>query len=136
MIGKLKTSKFSDLLSKRDASIVKDQWRLYQLECVDEGWVEIQTVKLHLTDYYWSKILQITSSSGDRKYTHLSKVVKSYLFIPNENANVERSLSDNKNVLTSERTNIKEETLMVLRRAKTFTINCGGAQKVNTQIKC
>ena len=110
MIGQLKTSKFPDLLSKSDVYIVKDQWRLYQLECADEGWVEVRTGKLYRIDYYLSKIFQITSSSGDRKYSHLSKVVKSCLFIPNENANVERNLSDNKNVLTSEHTNIKEES--------------------------
>ena len=49
----LSERKFPHLLSERDVSIVKDHWRLYQLECVDESWVkEVQTGKLHHIDYY------------------------------------------------------------------------------------
>ena len=68
---------FPHLLSECDVYMFKNEWRLYQLECVDESWVkEIQTVKLHHIDYYCSKIFQIPTSSGDRKYNHLSKVEK------------------------------------------------------------
>ena len=84
------------------------------------------------------RFFQISSSSGDRKCTHLSKVVKSCLSIPNGNANVERSLSDNKKTLASEHTNLKKETLMGLRRAKVFQAFarvCGAAHIVNMQIK-
>ena len=51
------------------------------------------------------------SYNGERKYILLSKVVKSFLLIPNGNASAERSLSDNKNTLTRERTNLKKRPL-------------------------
>ena len=65
----------------------------------------------------------------------LSKVVKSFLSIPNGNASVERSLSDNKNTLTHERTKLKEETLVALRRSKEFARRRGGAHNVDTSRK-
>ena len=93
-------SQFPHLFSKRDVFIVKDQWRLYKLDCVNESRVEeVQRRKLYCIDYYWSKIFQLPSSSRDRKYTHLSKIIQSCLSIPNGNANVQRNLSDNKNTL-------------------------------------
>ena len=71
------------------------------------------------------------SSNGERKYKLLSKVVKS-LSLPNGNASVERSLSDNENTLTNERINSKEETLMALRRTKEYAWDCGRAHNVDT----
>ena len=59
-------------------------------------------------------------------------VVKSFLAMPNGNANVERSLSDNKNTLTSERTSMTKGTLEGLRRAKEYARSCGGAYNMNT----
>ena len=121
------TSQFPQLLLERDVFILKAQWTLYQLECVDESRVkEVQIGQLHRFDYYWSKIFQIPSSSGDR--TYLSKVVKSCLSFPKGNANVERTLSDNANTLALEDTNLKEETLMALRPAKAFGRDIAGAQ--------
>ena len=53
-------------------------------------------------DTYWAKVFEIRTETGDLKYPLLSKIVKSFLGMPNGNANVEPSLSDNKNTLTSE----------------------------------
>ena len=51
--------------------------------------------------------------------------------MPNGNANVERSLSDNKNTLTSEQTNMTKETSEGLRRAKEYARSYGGAHNIN-----
>lgn len=67
----LSDRKFPHLFCEHDVFIVKDHWRLYQREFVDQNRVkEVQTGKVHYIDYYWSKIFKIPSSSGDRKYTH------------------------------------------------------------------
>ena len=50
----------------------------------------------------------------------------------NGNGNVERSLSDNKNTLTSERTNMTKETLEGLRGAKEYARSYDGARNINT----
>ena len=115
---------------------MKDQWRLCQSEEIDENWIkDPKTGKMHRLDLYWSMIFEFTSFNGEPKYELLSKVVKSFLSIPSGNASVERSLSDNKNTLDPERTNLKEETRVVLRRAKEFAQGLGGAHKVNTHGK-
>ena len=52
--------------------------------------------------------------------------------IQNGNAACERSLSDNKNIVTSKRTNLKQDTIIGLRRMKEHARECGGAEKVST----
>ena len=124
------------LISEREVSIVNDEWRLYQSEEIDEIWIkDPETGKFRRLDFYWSNVFKVLSSSGDKKYLFLSKVVKSFLSIPNGNAGVERSLSDNKNTLTTERVKLKEETLTALRRAKEFARDIGGAHNVDTRQK-
>ena len=134
-IGRL-ASLIPHIVSEREVSIVKDQWRLYQLEEINDNWISnSETGKPRRVDFYWSKIFEILSSGGEKKYNMLSKVVKSFLSIPNGNASVERSLSDNKNTLTHERTKLKEETLVALRRSKEFARRRGGAHNVDTSRK-
>ena len=87
------------------------------------------------SDFFWSKVFTFMSSNGETKYNLLSKVVKSFLSLPNGNASGERGLSDNKNTLTNERISLKEETLMALRRAKEYARDGGGAHKVDAYRK-
>ena len=54
----------------------------------------------------------------------LSKVSKSFLCLHNVNAEVARSLSDNKNTLTEELTKLSDETLASLRRPKKHAKMC------------
>ena len=58
---------------------------------------------------------------------HIQNLIKTCLFIYHGNTNVERSLSDNKNVLTKEGTSLSEETLIGLPRCKQYSKNAGGA---------
>ena len=68
------------------------------------------------------------------KYGLLKKVVCSSLTIQNGNADCERSLSDNKNTLSAERTNLGYETLMGLRRMKEHARSLGGAHMVKKHV--
>ena len=83
-------------------------------------------------DDFWAKVCAMKTSHGDEKFGALKKVVKSILCIPNGNASVERSLSDNRNTLTPERTALTEESLIGLRRIKEYARSCGGADCVDT----
>ena len=134
-IGRL-AAKLPHMVSEREVSLVKDQWKLYQAEDIPEEWhTDILMDVPKRLDHYWAKVLKIKSESGTKKYSLLSKVVKSCLSLHNGNASVERSLSDNKNTLTSERTKLSDEALMGLRKAKEHARSCGGAHNVNTLSK-
>ena len=81
---------------------------------------------------YWAKVFDIGSAAGERKYIRLLKVVKSCLSLQKSNANMERSVSDNKNTLRLERNNLSDESLMGLRQMKEHACKCAGAEQVNT----
>ena len=74
-------------------------------------------------------------NSNQKKYELLGKLIKSCLSISNGNADVKRSLSDNKNTLTVERTNLSDEALVALRRCKEHARQYGGSEKVCTLSK-
>ena len=135
-IGRL-ASLLPHVLSKKEMALIKDEWRLYQIEDIQENWFrDTKSGKMIRVDEYWQNIFEIRSAnSTNAKYPCLRKVVKTLLSLPNGNADVERSLSDNKNTLTAERTNLKEETLVALRRAKAYARDCGGAHKVDVHRK-
>ena len=81
---------------------------------------------------YWAKVFDIQNAAGERKYTLLSKVVKSCLSLQNSYVSVEESLSDNKNTFRPERNNFSDESLMGLRQMKEHARKCTRAEHVNT----
>ena len=85
--------------------------------------------------YYWGKVFAIQSAKSEKNYGLLRNVVKFGLTIQNGNENVERSVSDNKNMLTNEITNSSDETLMGLQRMKEYCRAFGGAHNINTLSK-
>ena len=52
-------------------------------------------------DHYWQSVFKLKTLSGTRKYPLLAKLVKSVLSLHHGNSAVERSLSDNKNTVTT-----------------------------------
>ena len=78
---------------------------------------------------YWQHIFDIKNAAGNRKFRHFQNLIKTCLSIQHENADVERSLSDNKNVLIKERTSLSEETLIGLRICKQYSRNADGAHQ-------
>ena len=77
-------------------------------------------------DEYWQHVFDIKNAAGNEKFRHLTKLVKTCLSIHHGNADVERSLSDNKNLVTKERTQLANETIIGLRRSKQYAQNAGG----------
>ena len=80
-------------------------------------------------DEYWQHIFDIKNAAGNEKFRHIENLIKTCLSIHHGNASVKRSLSDNKNVLTKERTPPSEETLIGLQRFKQNSRNSGGSIK-------
>ena len=93
--------------------------------------------KLKHIGMYWVQVFDIRNGGGERKYTLLSKVIKSCLSLQNSSASVERSISDNKNTLRPERISLLDESLMGLRQIKEQAHKRAGAKNgsnLNTEI--
>ena len=114
---------FPHVIEEVNISQLKDEWKLYQVE--DDS--NVVVVAKERVDHYWRKIFKITNSSGALKYVILPKLVKSVLSLQNANADVERSLSDNKNTCTKDRVNLMPETLIGLRHMKEYARSKGGS---------
>lgn len=71
--------------------------------------------KLVRIDHFWNSVLGIKNASGQLKYPYLKKVVITCLCLPHGNADVERSLSVNKKLVTPERSLLSEESINGLR---------------------
>ena len=63
-------------------------------------------------DEYWQHIFDIKNAAGNGKFRHIQNLIKTCVSIHHGNADVERTLSGNKNILTKERTLLNEETLI------------------------
>jgi len=122
------------VVSDREVSLVKDEWKLLRValmgqDCSDDHKESKKKESCSIRlDHFWSKTL----SGAGGKFLHLEKVVKSLMCLQNGNASVERSLSDNKNTITAERTNLDLQTLKGLRLSKDYARWQGGAHKIDT----
>ena len=74
-----------------------------------KSWLKEKDGKLKCIDIRWAKVVDTRSAGGERKYTLLLKVMKSFLSLKNSNASVERSISENKNNLRPERSSLTDE---------------------------
>lgn len=93
-----------------------DEWMLYQEIEIPNAWIVSEQTDLPLpVDQYWSNVLEVKNVSGSPKFPVLSKVVKCALALPHGNSDTERSLSQNKKVLTKERASMNTQTLIGLR---------------------
>ena len=75
-------------------------------------------------DFHWSKIFDIKSEVGSKIFELLSKLVEHFFLLHHRNASVERSISDNKNIVTLKRIKLKDSTLSALRKAKEHPRAC------------
>jgi len=57
-------------------------------------------------NHYSRVVFEIITASGSVKFTKLQPVVKALLSVASGNTSVERPLSDNKNTVTCERSNL------------------------------
>ena len=66
-------------------------------------------------DHFWSKVFELRDVTGKERYPALQKVVMASLVIAHGNADVERGLSDNKRVVSKERTKMSLDNIIGIR---------------------
>ena len=120
------------IVSDDKISRIKDEWEVLKSEDdIKEDWFLNSDGKtLKRVDHYWNQVFKLKSLTGAQRYPYLAKIVKSCCALQNGNAAVERSLSDNKNTLTKERSLLGDETLKALRLTKEYVRRNGGAHQV------
>lgn len=110
-------------LSDEEQVMVGDEWAHYME-------IEVKEEDFNLrVDHFWHKIFCSRDSSGD-KFVVLPKMVKCALALCHSNADVERSLSVNKRMLTKLNTGMSEESVNGLRSTKAAVQEYGHASKV------
>ena len=112
-------------MQKSEVSIFNDEWKLYQAE--SEKNVTAQDEQI---DHYWQSLFKLKTLSGPRKYPLPTKLVKSVFSLYHGNTAVEPSLSDNKNTVTTDRTELLNETIVSLSRMKVYARSKGGTHNV------
>lgn len=88
---------------------------MYRADDIPDSKIYNDQDEIDRIDHYWGYVLSRKTPSGRLKYKNLRKLVISCLCISHGNADVERSLSINKKLLTNERTLLSEESLNGLR---------------------
>ena len=102
-------------ITNDDVTKAGDEWKMYREETVEDDVVYDEGGMLKGVDMYWNEILDRKTAAGTMKYSALKKVVTSCLCLFHGNADVERSLSINKKILTPERTLLSDAALNGLR---------------------
>ena len=98
---------------------IADDWKMYQSQEIPSNWyIDPETNMYKRIDTFWAAVLQQKDSFGNLRYRALSKFVKGVLCLAHGNADVERSLSQNKNTVTSDRVKLSDESINGLRLVK------------------
>lgn len=111
------------VVSSGEVGLLMDEWKIYQEEKIPKNWYIVpadKQEKMQRIDFYWNKILKQKNARGDYRFTILPKLIKSVLTLAHGNADVERSLSDNRNTVTKERTRLTTVTINGLRLVKDY----------------
>ena len=89
---------------------------------ISKDWIEeIDSegqIVFHRIYFFWNRVLQAKTYTGNFQFKSLGKVVRSALCFAHGNAEVESSLSENKRTVTSDRTLLSESSLNGLRMIK------------------
>ena len=109
-------------LGPQEEVIAGDEWIHYQELNMGED------LQLRV-DHFWHKVFTKADASGDQ-FSVLPKMIKCALALCHSNADVERSLSVNKRVVTKQNMTMKRETLTGLRSVKAAMQEYGGVDKV------
>lgn len=128
--------KIPQIVPKEEINILTDEWKMYQAQEIPEGWYKEsvvdgksgETEKYVRIDHYWKKVLEQKNSMGTARFKVLPKLIKAVLCLAHGNAEVERSLSENKRVLTPERSQLTDESINALRLTKDAVRVTGSGQ--------
>jgi hypothetical protein len=115
--------KVPQVIPKEELCLLGDEWKLYQSLDVPGEWVHPPSqgdgsVAFRRVDEYWKMVFKQKNALGMPKFIILPKFVKAVLCLAHGNAEVERSLSENKRVVTPERSSLSPESINALRSTK------------------
>ncbi|KAJ8049983.1 hypothetical protein HOLleu_02976 [Holothuria leucospilota] len=106
--------------SNDDMSVIVDEWKIYTEKNIPiNAWHEpLKPDTPSRIDRYWAKVLEMKTSTRERKFVHLTCVVRCALALAHSNADTEGSLSINKTMISIDRVALKKETVNGLRLTK------------------
>lgn len=120
------------VVDENQISQVTDEWKMYQLVDIPDSLEFDDTGKDVRVDDYWNKVLQTKNSDSTPRCKVLGPLVKAVLCIAHGNAEVERSLSENKKMLSKERTLLTDSSVNGLRMVKdAVKVSCGSVADMN-----
>jgi len=100
------------LLTDTEIDRIRNEYMMYAAENIDESW-HIKNkyqdpdgnnqIEFNRVDYYWNKVLSLTTNLGLPKYPTLSKIVKNVLIMSHGNSDVEQGFSINEHLVTEDR---------------------------------
>ena len=108
----------------REAEIPKD----WTEETMKDG-----SKKFFRVDEYWANVISLKNAAGNDKFKVLPKEIKCALTLANGNADTERSLSVNKKIITKQRVNTNQSTLIGIRLARDG-VKCAGGQPTDVKV--
>jgi len=98
---------------------VTDEWKVL---CMDDDVKSI--LRNQRVDHFWRQIFSLQTSAGEARYPYLTNVIKSGLVLPHGNADVERALSVNNSLVTTERSQLSEKVIIGLRSTQDMVKFC------------
>jgi hypothetical protein len=111
----------SHFLTNDEIDRIGAEWRVYQLAEIPNELTEnnndcSNNIIKHISiDKYWHRIFSTTTSTGAPQYLVLSKLVKCLLSLSHGNSDVERGFSENKHIVSDERSSLSEMSINGLR---------------------
>ncbi|MEW8547687.1 MAG: hypothetical protein AB2693_29620 [Candidatus Thiodiazotropha sp.] len=112
--------------SEGEISLVLDEWKIYQEIEIPKDCKESKEGIKNQVDVYWGKVFELKNPFGQPRFKTLPKVIKCALTLSHGNADTERSLSQNKKVVTKEKSSMSEKTLIGIRLTKDAVDSAGG----------
>ena len=110
--------KLPQVIKDDEIPSVVDEWKLYQHQEIPEDWYKTDETGSTRIDHYWAKVFQKKTLSGTEMFPYLKKLIKAVLTLSHGNADVERSLSVNKQAIGTNRTLLTPELLNGIRQVK------------------
>ena len=120
-----------------EVPLIVDEWKMYREAEIPKDWTE-ETMKdgskkYLRVDKYWAIVLSLNNAAGNDRFKVLLKVIKCALTLAHGNADTERILSVNKKIMTKERANTNQSTLIGIRLARDDVI-CAGGQPTDVKV--
>ena len=108
-----------------DVSLIHHEWKI----CQSDVEVPRHGIKQSI-DLFWNSVFELQSSTGEKRYPNLQRVVWTDLVLAQVNSESERSLSVNGRLLTKDRVLLGEKTITGLLTVKEVIDVCDPVRSI------